>query len=320
MPAAKVCSVCGMDVSNHKRVKDARGSYYCHPCWNAKANAASVPVASPAMANASASGDVSLDDLAELESAAASQGATQPHLVACSVCGDRFPYADIRDRDGQPVCGECFWKVAAAAASAPPGGEASESGRTKECPFCAERIQAKARKCRFCGEMIDDDGNAIPIRAVARPSSVQAASGAGANPAVSVVQVAPNVVKLQQPLGAAFRTAVRVLSNVGDVREQNAAQGIVTGTAHYGMNTVKVKITLSAAGGSTRATVEAGRGDLWGSTRKNVTRRLVETFCNLDNPQYRPKRYGVGPAGVLVIVVAIAAILVMGALAGWFGS
>lgn len=30
--SAKVCTTCGLDVSTQKRVKDAHGRYYCHPC------------------------------------------------------------------------------------------------------------------------------------------------------------------------------------------------------------------------------------------------------------------------------------------------
>lgn len=32
----KVCSACGIDVSQTKRVKDERGRYFCHPCWAAR--------------------------------------------------------------------------------------------------------------------------------------------------------------------------------------------------------------------------------------------------------------------------------------------
>ncbi len=45
----KVCRGCGMDVAGVKRVKDPRGDYYCHPCWEARARKATQRAA-PAMA------------------------------------------------------------------------------------------------------------------------------------------------------------------------------------------------------------------------------------------------------------------------------
>ncbi|MHC4413398.1 MAG: hypothetical protein ACYSW6_10605, partial [Planctomycetota bacterium] len=32
-----------------------------------------------------------------------------------------------------------------------------ERSQTKVCPFCAEIIQARALKCRFCGEFLNTD-------------------------------------------------------------------------------------------------------------------------------------------------------------------
>ncbi len=47
--------------------------------------------------------------------------------------------------------------------------------QTKRCPFCAERIQALAVKCRFCGEFLDGSkAAASPSSRPAPPQSAQA--------------------------------------------------------------------------------------------------------------------------------------------------
>ena len=50
--------------------------------------------------------------------------------------------------------------------------------QTKRCPFCAERIQALAVKCRFCGEFLDGSkAAASPSNQPAPPQSAQAKKG-----------------------------------------------------------------------------------------------------------------------------------------------
>jgi hypothetical protein len=39
----KICSSCGIDVSQQKRIKDEKGRYYCHPCWTERGHSVQLP-------------------------------------------------------------------------------------------------------------------------------------------------------------------------------------------------------------------------------------------------------------------------------------
>lgn len=93
--AAKVCAVCGKDVANSPRVKDAQGHYLCRGACEQKAREGAAVATSPARA-ADAGG---MGVMAQLIDQSPMTGATP-----CGNCGNPMPR-------GQVVCLRCGFDV-----------------------------------------------------------------------------------------------------------------------------------------------------------------------------------------------------------------
>ncbi len=123
----KTCALCGLDISNSKRVKDPSGQYYCEPCYaaaTAQLHTAAPPTAAPTEAPASVdpydlqpmspppdpkeastiTDEHGLIDLAEPQDSSASSGA----MLGCAHCKKLFPEKQARIDDGEFLCPACY--------------------------------------------------------------------------------------------------------------------------------------------------------------------------------------------------------------------
>jgi len=98
--ASKICKACGSDCSNKPRTKDAKGNYYCKPCYDAELQKKREAVASaqttrraPTPQPASLEPDLALDDGEPnlLEQLLVEAPATAPSGMLCPSCRSSIP-------------------------------------------------------------------------------------------------------------------------------------------------------------------------------------------------------------------------------------
>ena len=119
-----------------------------------------------------------------------------------------------------------------------------------------------------------------------------------------VRQKSPNEVVFLSPFGIAFEHVSRAIGQLGTLKRQDKTQQFVEGRIKYGLQSVKVHVSLiERVEGETTAVIQASSDDIWGAGAKSATKRLVETLVNLDNPGYQPDRLGIHPAALVGLLI-----------------
>ena len=113
-------------------------------------------------------------------------------------------------------------------------------------------------------------------------------------------------------MSTAISRVARAVAALGVVKERNAAGQYVRGKIRFGLQSVKVRVSVvEESANQCRVVVQASADDVWGAGARNATRRLIETMRNLDNPGYRPDRSGIHPAALIGVIIGFVIVLLV---------
>lgn len=130
--------------------------------------------------------------------------------------------------------------------------------------------------------------------------------------APQVQQLSPNELVITCPFNEAFSLVANALRRIGKVHQEEPHRNYVAGRVMYGLQSVKVRISMvERVAGRTDVVIQASSDDVWGAGAKHATKRLVETLRNLDNPGYEPDRLGIHPAALVGALIGFVLLLLL---------
>jgi hypothetical protein len=157
----------------------------------------------------------------------------------CDVC--RYSRPVPEEYAGRKVrCAQC------AAVTLVRNGEAKAEAAAppKQCPFCLEPVQAEARKCRWCGEIIDRDlaiaKEREKIREIERHQRILQVWLPGARP--SLVCGAISILLCMLPGMSLFLGAVSIMLGIQAIKQHKAEPHL------EGLNYARVGLVLGILG------------------------------------------------------------------------
>ncbi len=122
----------------------------------------------------------------------------------------------------------------------------------------------------------------------------------------------PNEIIFPSSLPVTMGRVAEAINRLGSVTEQNQSQQYVTGRIKFGLQSVKVRVSVVPAGpNQCRVVLQGSSDDVWGAGAKNATRRLMEMLRNLDNPGYKPDRLGIHPLALVGLIIGFVILVII---------